>query len=142
MKGHAEKSVERYCELAHKSVEQLSEVCTPCMDDHQLTKDDFEIVRELADVCPQLGTNVFTLHESVDQTPHGQSMHWLELSPKWNRACEKRLARLISYLKCTSSHRQFCHVGDECKPGLFQDANFPGDLTDSRSKYGGMLCIW
>ena len=44
MKGCAEKCVVRHCELVHKSVDQLSNVSTPCMDDHQCTTDDFEIV--------------------------------------------------------------------------------------------------
>ena len=39
------------CELAQKSVDQSLEVSTPCFDDHQWTKDAFEIVGELTDVC-------------------------------------------------------------------------------------------
>ena len=35
MEGHAKKCVERYCELAHKTTQQLYKVATPCMDDHQ-----------------------------------------------------------------------------------------------------------
>ena len=34
MEGHAKKYVERYCELANKTTEQLREVATPCLDDH------------------------------------------------------------------------------------------------------------
>ena len=29
----------------------------------------------------------------------------------------------------------------DCKLGLFQEADVAGDLTDSKSTYGGMLCI-
>ena len=50
MTGHAGKCVEGFCELAHKSVDQLHKVSTLCMDDHQFTKDHFEIVGELSDV--------------------------------------------------------------------------------------------
>ena len=59
--------------------------------------------------------------------------------------CDKRLARLISYLKCTSCHRQFCHAGNkasECKIGVFQDADVAGEMGDSKSTSGGMLCIF
>ena len=39
-----------------------------------------------------------------------------------------------------------CHVGDEaseCKIGLFQGADFAGDLTDAKSTSGGMvLCVF
>ena len=32
--GHAKKCVERYCELANKTTQQLYKVSTPCIDDH------------------------------------------------------------------------------------------------------------
>ena len=35
MEGHAKKSVERCCELANKTTQQLYKVATPCTDDHQ-----------------------------------------------------------------------------------------------------------
>ena len=31
---------------------------------------------------------------------------------KWTRACDRRLARLISYIHHTSDRRQCCHVGN------------------------------
>ena len=34
MAGHARKCVERYCELANKTTQQLYKVSTPCIDDH------------------------------------------------------------------------------------------------------------
>ena len=34
MAGHAKKCVERYCELANKTTQQLYKVSTPCIDDH------------------------------------------------------------------------------------------------------------
>ena len=34
MAGHAQKCVERYCELANKTTQQLYKVPTPCIDDH------------------------------------------------------------------------------------------------------------
>ena len=38
MEGHAKKCVERYCELANETTQQLHKVATPCIDDHQLKK--------------------------------------------------------------------------------------------------------
>ena len=38
MEGHVKQCVERYCELANTTIEQLSEVSTPCLDDHQFKK--------------------------------------------------------------------------------------------------------
>ena len=61
-----------------------------------------------------------------------------------NKACGKRLARLNSYIRVTSSYRQYSHArnaASECRLGLFQDADFAGDLADSKSTSGGMLGI-
>ena len=57
---------------------------------------------------------------------------------KWTKACDKRLARLISYIHHTSEYRQYCYVGNtaqQCRLGLFQDSDFAGDLEDSKSTW-------
>ena len=64
---------------------------------------------------------------------------------KWTEACDKRLARLISYIHHTYEFRQYCFVGNtaqQCRLGLFQDSNFAGDLEDSKSTSKGILCIF
>ena len=38
--GHAQKCVERHCGLANKKVEQLYEVPSPCLDDHQFKQEE------------------------------------------------------------------------------------------------------
>ena len=40
--------MERCCDLAKKSVSHLKQVGTPCVYDHQLKHDDFEVVGEMA----------------------------------------------------------------------------------------------
>ena len=47
MEGHAKKCVERYCELANKTTQQLYKVATPCMDDHQFKEEEIGSVGEL-----------------------------------------------------------------------------------------------
>ena len=42
MEGHARQCVERYCELAHKKMEQLDIVSSPCLDDHQFKQQELE----------------------------------------------------------------------------------------------------
>ena len=54
MEGHAKKCVERYCELANKSIQQLHKVVTPCFDDHQFKEEEIESVGELSRVCAQI----------------------------------------------------------------------------------------
>ena len=43
MEGHAKKSVERYCELANRTTQQLYKVSTPCIDDHHFKEEEYEI---------------------------------------------------------------------------------------------------
>ena len=46
MKGHAQKCVECFGELAHNTVDQLHEVSTQCLDDHHIKPEDLEILWE------------------------------------------------------------------------------------------------
>ena len=63
---------------------------------------------------------------------------------KWTKACDKRLNRVISYLYHTCEYKQYCYgnTAKQCRPGLFQDSDFAGDLEDSKSTSGGTLCIF
>ena len=54
MEGHAKKSVERYCELANKTTQQLHKVATPCLDDHQYKEEENGLVGDLSTVCSQI----------------------------------------------------------------------------------------
>ena len=44
VEGHARKCVERYCELANEKTEQLYKVSHPCLDDHQIRKEELEML--------------------------------------------------------------------------------------------------
>ena len=54
MEGHAKKCVERYCELANKTTQQLYKVSTPCIDDHHFKEEEIKSVGELSLVCSQI----------------------------------------------------------------------------------------
>ena len=54
MAGHAKKCVERYCELANKTTQQLYKVSTPCIDDHHFKEEETKSVGELSQVCSQI----------------------------------------------------------------------------------------
>ena len=54
MEGHAKKCVERYCELANKTTQQLYNVSTPCIDDHHFKEEELKSVGELSKVCSQI----------------------------------------------------------------------------------------
>ena len=53
MAGHAKKCVERYCELADKTTQQLYKVSTPCIDDRHFKEEGLKSVGELSKVCSQ-----------------------------------------------------------------------------------------
>ena len=54
MEGHAKKCVERYCELANRTTQQLYNVPTPCIDDHHFKEEETKSVGELSNVCSQI----------------------------------------------------------------------------------------
>ena len=118
----------------------------PCLDDHQFKQEELESVGgEISEVCPQ---NVL---KCLYLAPIGRPDILLSVNKlarsvtKWTQACDRRLATLISYIGHTNDFRQDCHVGNtaqHCRLGLFQDSDFAGDLEDSKSNAGGVLCIF
>ena len=54
MAGHAKKCVERYCELANRTTQQLYKVSTPCIVDHHFKEEELKSVGELSKVCSQI----------------------------------------------------------------------------------------
>ena len=145
MAGHAKKCVERYCELANKTTQQLYKVSTPCIDDHHFKEEETKSVGELSNTCSQIVLKCLYLAR-IGRPDILWSVNKLARSiTKWTKACDKRLNRLISFIHHTSEHKQYCHVGNtakQCRLGLFQDSDFAGDLEDSKSTSGGALCVF
>ena len=54
VEGHAKKCVERYCELAKKTTQQLYKVSTPCIEDHHFKEEEMKSVGEFSQVCSQI----------------------------------------------------------------------------------------
>ena len=54
LRHHAKKCVERYCELANRTTQQLYKVSTPCIDDHHFKEEELTYVWELSKVCSQI----------------------------------------------------------------------------------------
>ena len=145
MESHAKKCVERFCELANKTTQQLYKVATPCIDGHQLREKENASVGELTTVCSQIVlTCLFLAH--IGRPDILWSVNELARAvTKWTKACDNRWARLISYIHHTCEFRQYCYVGNTAQPcrlGLFLDPNFAGDFEDSKSTSGGILCIF
>ena len=145
MEGHAKKCVERYCELANKTTQQSYKVSTQCIDDHHFKEEEMKSVGELSKVCSQIVLKCLYLAR-IGRPDILWSVNKLARSiTKWTKACDKRLSRLISHILHTCEYKQYCNVGNtdkQCRPGLFQDFDFAGDLEDSKSISGGTLCIF
>ena len=146
MEGHAKKCVERYCELANKTTQQLNKVSTPCIDDHHFKEEEeTKSVGELSQVCSQIVLKWVYLAR-IGRPDILWSVNKLARSiTKWTKACDKRMNRLISKIHHTCEYKQYCHVGNtarQCRLGLFQDSDSAGDLADSKSISGGTLCVF
>ena len=97
MEGHAQRCVERHCEMANKKVEQLYKVSSPCLDEHQFKQEELESVGELPEVCSQIVLKCLYLAR-IGRPDLFWSVNKLARSvTKWTQACDRRLARLISY---------------------------------------------
>ena len=104
--------VERYCELAKKTTQQLYKVATPCMDDHQFKEEENESVGQLSTVCSQIVLKCLYLAR-IGRPDILWSVNKLARAvTKWTKSCDKRSARLISYIHHTSEYRQYCYVGN------------------------------
>ena len=115
MAGHAKKCVERYCELANKTTQQLYKVSTPCIDDHHFKEEETKSVGELSNTCSQIVLKCLYLAR-IGRSDILWSVNKLARSiTKWTKACDKRLNRLISYIHHTSEYKQYCHVGNTAK---------------------------
>ena len=100
MVGHAKKCVERYCELANKTTQQLHKVSTPCIDDHHFKEEEMKSVGELSQVCSQIVLKCSYLARiGRPDVLWSVSVNKLARSiTKWTKACVQRLNQLISYI--------------------------------------------
>ena len=137
--------MERYCELANKTTQQLYKVSTPCIDDHHFTEEEMKSVGEFSQVHSQIVLKCLHLAR-IGRPDILWSVNKLaRMITKWTKTCDKRLNRLISYIHHACEYRQYCHVGNtakQCRLGLIQDSDFAGDVKNSKSTSGRTLCIF
>ena len=139
MAGHAKKCVERYCEVANKTTQQLYKVSTPCIDDHHFKEEESKSVGELSNACSKIVLKCFYLAR-IERPDILWLVNKLARSiTKWTKACDKRLNRLIQkfiILVNTNNIVMWEILPKQCRLGLFQDSDFAGDLEDSKSTSG------
>ena len=134
MKRHANKCVERHCELANKKTEQLYKVSTPFWDDHHFKKEELESFGELSKVCSRTVFKKCLYLARVGRPDMLGSVNKLARSvTKSNRSLWQMITASICHVGSTAQH---------CRLGLLQDPDCDGDLEDSESTSGGLLCIF
>ena len=142
--GHVKQTVDRYLELAGKTKESLKPAATPCIDDHQIPPNEFEIKGYLSPVAARVVLKaLYVARIARVDLMWAVNMLAREVT-RWTAACDRRLHRLISYMHHSEDLAQICYVGDppsKCDMILFSDASFAGDLRDSKSTSGGVLCL-
>ena len=110
MAGHAKECVERYCELANKTTQQLYKVSTPCIDDHHFKEEEIKSVGELSNTCSQIVLKCLYLAR-IGRPDILWSVNKLARSiTKWTKDCDKRLNRLISYIHHTCEYKQYWEI--------------------------------
>ena len=93
VEGHAKKCVERYCELAKKTTQQLYKVCSPFIVDHHFNEEEMKSVGEFSQVCSQIVLKCLYLAR-IGRPDILWSVNKLARSiKKWTKACDKRLNR-------------------------------------------------
>ena len=113
MTGHAEQCVQKYLELAQVPVTSLKPVATPSLDDHQLSPEDFETKGHLDKTAARIVLKALYLARM-----NRAEIIWAVNSlarevTRWNKACDKRLHRLIAYMKSTKYWKMEIWIGDK-----------------------------
>ena len=106
MGGHAKKYVERYCELANETTQQPYKVSTPCLDDRQFKEEEWWSVGELSKVCSELVLKCLYLARIGRPDILWSWNKLARAATICTRACDERLAHLISYVHLTSEFEQ------------------------------------
>ena len=89
------------------------------------------IVRSMLSNCSEmliLGTYWTTWYPMVSEQT-------CKIDHKIDKACDKRLCRLISCIHHTCDYWQYCYVGNtaqHCRQRFIQESDFAGDLADSK----------
>ena len=144
MEGHAKKCVERYCELANKTTEQLKKVATPCLDDHHFQEEEENgSVGKFSTVCSQIVLKCLYLARIGRLDILWSVNKFARAVTRLTKACDTRSARLISYIHHTSQFKQYCYVGNTAQPcriGLLPDSDFAGRVQTKTMARHAMGC--
>ena len=112
MWGHAAQCVDRYLQLSGKTIDTLKPVATPCIDDHQLSPEDFETKGALSSEAAKIVLKDLYLARLTRADILWTVNCLAREVTKWNVACDKRLHRLTAWIHHTREWTQKCWIGD------------------------------
>ena len=146
MEGHAKKCVERYCELANKTTQQLYKVSTPCIDDHHFKEEETKSVGELSNTCSQIVLKCLYLAR-IGRPDILWSVNKLARSTtKRTKACDKRLNRFDFTYSSYEWIQTILSCGKYCwamQIGTVSGFWFCGRAWGfQKSTSGGTLCVF
>ena len=132
--GPCTKFMELFFKLAHESVNSYQHLVLTISNLRKMTS---KLWATWPMYVLKVYFNVCISHESVDEPSCGQPVHEVEL-PRNGTYCATEGVNLKHFGSVTILS---CWRQGQCKPVLFQDADFAGVLTGSNSTSVGMLCI-
>ena len=145
MIGFAEQCVDKYCDLAHITVDKLKPASTPCLDENKITVDMHTTTGALAPVAAQIVLKMLWLARNYRYDIYYTVNYLARYVTKWSKACDAMLFHLTCYIHSTSQYVQQCAVGDSVSSisiALFVDANHVNSSEDSVSTGGALLALY
>eukprot|EP00959_Pyramimonas_sp_CCMP1952_P117140 2448485-Pyramimonas_sp.AAC.1 len=144
MLENCDQCVNRYLEVAKIGISGLRKADTPGLDDANFKKKDFETVGTLGPSAASVLMKILYLARVCrPDLFHGVCMLAREIT-KWNRVCDRRLHRLVSYLHQHRGHSLEGFIGDDPRDLTlvqYTDASFADCSQTSRSTTGGYIAL-
>ena len=144
MFGFVQQCIDQWCQLAKTNEKDIPYFQTPSIDDHLLTPEDMVEKGKLHDVCSRIVLKILWLTRRVRPDTYWAVNTLARSVSQWTVACDKRLHRLIGYLRWSKNYSLQMTVGNEpkdCVIMYFADADFAGSLKDSKSTSGGYMML-
>ena len=139
MTGFVTQCVQWYLDVTNTTESALKHVPTPGLDDTAFRPDDFTSPGTLAPSAASVLMKILYLARCCRfDILHPVCTLAREIT-KWNRACDKRVHRLICYMHLTRLHRLEPFVGDKPEERaiiMYTDASFADCTQTSKSTTG------
>ena len=116
----------------------------PSIDDYLLTAEDMVEKGKLHNVCSRIVLKILWLTRRVRPDTYWAVNALAREVNRWTVACDKRLHRLIGYLRWSKYHSLQMIVGNapkDCCIMYFADADFASSLKDTNFTSGGYVML-